>query len=161
MGYDKPVVAPEHREAPTLTDLGGHMKKIALILAIVVAAGAGLLVPAVASAGAPDLWDCPDFEFQEDAQAVFDQFPGDPYRLDDDNDGIACEGLPSRGSTGTTLPPSAAPSSATPVGGVQTGFGGTAPDGDSANLTPIMAVIALGLVSGGGFIAFRRRTHAA
>ena len=154
-------MAPEHREAPTLTDLGGHMKKIALILAIVVAAGAGLLVPAVASAQDPDLWDCSDFEFQEDAQAVFDQVPGDPYGLDDDNDGIACESLPSRGSTGTTLPPSAAPSSATPVGGVQTGFGGTAPDGDSANLTPILAVIALGLVSGGGFIAFRRRTHAA
>jgi hypothetical protein len=43
-----------------------------------------------------DLYDCPDFDFQEDAQRIYDQDPSDPYGLDGDNDGIACEDLPSR-----------------------------------------------------------------
>ena len=39
--------------------------------------------------------DCKDFRSQEEAQAYFDaQGPGDPDRLDRDNDGIACETLP-------------------------------------------------------------------
>jgi len=45
-----------------------------------------------------DLYDCPDFDFQEDAQRIYDQDPSDPYGLDGDNDGIACEDLPSRGA---------------------------------------------------------------
>ncbi len=139
------------------------MKKLALSLAIVTA-GAALLFPAVASAGG-DTQNCDDFEFQEDAQAEFDRDPSDPNRLDEDDgpdDGIACENLPSRGSTRTTSlpagPGAAAGSSATPVGGVQTGLGGTA---DDPNLAPLMAVIALGLASGAGFIAIRRRTQPA
>lgn len=36
--------------------------------------------------------DCKDFADQAAAQAVFDAHPGDPYRLDRDNDGVACEG---------------------------------------------------------------------
>jgi hypothetical protein len=35
--------------------------------------------------------DCPDFATQADAQVAFDSAPGDPERLDADNDGIACE----------------------------------------------------------------------
>jgi hypothetical protein len=35
--------------------------------------------------------DCPDFASQADAQAAFDAVPGDPERLDADDDGIACE----------------------------------------------------------------------
>jgi hypothetical protein len=48
-----------------------------------------------------DRYDCPDFDFQEDAQRIYDQNPSDPYGLDDDNDGIACESLPSRGDSPT------------------------------------------------------------
>lgn len=45
------------------------------------------------------------FQFQEDAQDVFNQDPSDPNGLDgNDNDGLACESLPSRG---TTTPPPA------------------------------------------------------
>src|SRR3712207_3715652 len=58
---------------------------------------AGVLVTAVLSLGftgtanaAPDR-DCPDFASQAAAQAAFDAVPGDPERLDADNDGIACE----------------------------------------------------------------------
>ncbi len=35
--------------------------------------------------------DCKDFATQEEAQRVFDAYSGDPYRLDKDKDGIACE----------------------------------------------------------------------
>jgi hypothetical protein len=45
-----------------------------------------------------DLYDCPDFDYQEDAQRIYDQDPSDPYGLDGDDDGIACEDLPSRGA---------------------------------------------------------------
>lgn len=40
--------------------------------------------------------DCADFAFQEDAQAVLDADPSDPFRLDRDRDGVACEALPHR-----------------------------------------------------------------
>src|SRR4051794_5013527 len=60
------------------------------------------LAPAGAqSVGDGDLNDCSDFTYQEDAQAQL--LPGDPYRLDADNDGIACEELPHRPET--TAPP--------------------------------------------------------
>jgi hypothetical protein len=39
-------------------------------------------------------YDCSDFQYQEDAQAQL--LPGDPYGLDADHDGIACENLPPR-----------------------------------------------------------------
>lgn len=46
--------------------------------------------------------NCDDFQFQEDAQAHMEAHPGDPDNLDgNDNDGLACETLPSR-RTGTT-----------------------------------------------------------
>ncbi len=66
-----------------------------------------LLIPAVlgatallawspAGASAADL-DCADFSNQAEAQEHL--YPGDPYRLDGDNDGIACEDLPCPCST--------------------------------------------------------------
>lgn len=82
----------------------------------VILAGFSLFGPAsiaFALAEAPAIADlnCKrDFKFQEDAQAVFDQDRSDPHNLDDDDDGIACETLPKRGSSATetitpTLPP--------------------------------------------------------
>lgn len=35
--------------------------------------------------------DCKDFVDQEEAQRVFDAYPSDPFKLDRDKDGIACE----------------------------------------------------------------------
>ena len=35
--------------------------------------------------------DCADFDSQADAQAALEEKPGDPERLDADDDGIACE----------------------------------------------------------------------
>ena len=40
-------------------------------------------------------FDCVDFEFQEDAQEVYDEDRSDPYNLDPSGDGVACSSLPS------------------------------------------------------------------
>jgi hypothetical protein len=67
-----------------------------------------LFLISVASASAVD-YDCEDFETQEEAQEYL--LPGDPYGLDGDNDGVACEDLPSGGGGegggggGTVKPP--------------------------------------------------------
>lgn len=53
-----------------------------------------LLALAPSSAAALD-YDCADFATQEEAQEYL--LPGDPYNLDGDDDGIACEDLPSDG----------------------------------------------------------------
>jgi len=67
--------------------------KIALLLTL----GAGALwACAPSEAQAFDL-DCADFANQREAQEQL--LPGDPYRLDGDNDGIACEDLPCPCST--------------------------------------------------------------
>lgn len=49
-----------------------------------------LVAPASASAGTD--YDCADFANQAEAQEYL--LPGDPYRLDGDSDGVACEDLP-------------------------------------------------------------------
>jgi hypothetical protein len=53
-----------------------------------------------------DLYDCADFTYQEDAQAVYDQDTSDPYGLDGlpgeayaGIQGVPCEELPQRGTT--------------------------------------------------------------
>jgi hypothetical protein len=44
--------------------------------------------------------NCGDFDTQEEAQAVLDEDPSDPNNLDGDNDGVACESLPSEADSG-------------------------------------------------------------
>jgi len=39
--------------------------------------------------------DCVDFDFQEEAQKVYDEDRSDPYNLDPSGDGVACSSLPS------------------------------------------------------------------
>lgn len=56
---------------------------------------AGVSGSALAAKSPLDIYNCSDFRYQEGAQSVFDDDPSDPNRLDGDNDGIACEGLPS------------------------------------------------------------------
>ena len=91
------------------------LDRTALVVLAVLMMAAGALVAhmtwdSVPSAYAQeDLYDCPDFEYQEDAQAVYDQDPSDPHGLDgppvegfDGDPGVACEELPRRGGGGTT-----------------------------------------------------------
>jgi hypothetical protein len=40
--------------------------------------------------------DCVDFDFQEEAQEIYNQDPSDPFNLDPNGDGFACSSLPSR-----------------------------------------------------------------
>jgi hypothetical protein len=49
-------------------------------------------------------FDCVDFEFQEEAQEVYDQDPSDPYNLDPNGDGFACSSLPSSGPKVSRVP---------------------------------------------------------
>jgi hypothetical protein len=94
-------------------------------VAVLAAGSLSLGFASVGGAGG-DL-DCPDFQFQEDAQDVLNQDPSDPNGLDanagpaDGNDqaggdGIACESLPSRGSApAPEADPEPAPRPATPT----------------------------------------------
>ncbi len=41
--------------------------------------------------------NCSDFASQEEAQLVLEAFSGDPFRLDGNKDGIACQSLPKSG----------------------------------------------------------------
>jgi len=62
--------------------------------------------PATAAQAQEDLYDCADFATQEEAQAVYNQDPSDPYGLDgpigeasDGEAGIACEELLDNGGS--------------------------------------------------------------
>lgn len=86
----------------------GKMKHTKILLLCAIGALSALAL-APSGASAVD-YDCEDFATQEEAQEYL--LPGDPYRLDADDDGIACEDLPSGGggesgggSTGTAPPP--------------------------------------------------------
>ncbi|OLZ59744.1 excalibur calcium-binding domain-containing protein [Amycolatopsis keratiniphila] len=81
----------------------------------VILAGFSLFGPAsvaFALAEAPAIADlnCRDFQYQEDAQAELEKDRSDPHNLDDDNDGIACETRPKRGTaTSKTITPAPVP----------------------------------------------------
>src|SRR5687768_1446433 len=76
--------------------------------------------------------DCSDFSTQQEAQAFFEaNQPGDPHNLDADNDGKACESLPSSGGGGSSGSGSTSGGGSqvgeVPAGAVETG--GTSTDG--------------------------------
>ncbi|MCI3278281.1 excalibur calcium-binding domain-containing protein [Streptomyces cylindrosporus] len=107
--------------------------------------------PAAVAAHAKADLDCNNFTYQEDAQAVFNSLPGDPYRLDEDNDGIACEWLRHRSSTTSTASPTTAP-----LRGVNAGLGGsTGPAGFEVVGGVGLTVVGLGLAA--GHLMLRRR----
>ncbi len=86
--------------------------------------------PDTAAQAQEDLYDCEDFATQEEAQAVYNQDPSDPYGLDgpigtasDGEAGVACEELldnggspsiPTATSTATSTASSTATASPTP-----------------------------------------------
>ena len=78
------------------------MRRLLLLTALCMV-GALVFAPA---ALAQDEFDCADFETQEQAQAVYNEDTSDPSGLDEDDgadDGIACETLPSGGSTASPM----------------------------------------------------------
>lgn len=89
------------------------MKSLVSGVLVVLAVGIVLAAHSPSRAAAADL-DCADFSSQAEAQESL--LPGDPYGLDGDNDGIACEDNPCPCSTSTegggsieTGPPSPPP----------------------------------------------------
>jgi Excalibur calcium-binding domain. len=87
-----------------------HLSRRARAAAFAAALSTALVVGMAGTAVAVETnLNCSDFDFQEDAQAVFDADPDDPNGLDGGQsgapDGIACESLPSRvGSSVPTTP---------------------------------------------------------
>jgi hypothetical protein len=75
--------------APTTMDRGPR-KLVAALASAVLAMLAILLIVRSEPARAAD-YDCSDFSTQAEAQGYL--LPGDPYRLDGDGDGVACESL--------------------------------------------------------------------
>ncbi len=60
----------------------------------------GALIPSTKTFSFPSVksrpnqdYDCKDFSNQAEAQRILNAYPGDPFRLDLDRDGIACESL--------------------------------------------------------------------
>ena len=106
--------------------MGNTVLKVAVVVLVLAAVATARITheqivhsstPAQAQTG--DRYDCGDFRFQEEAQAVYDQDPGDPYGLDEDEpspeNGIACESLPSTDAT-SNPPSSASPASSASPG---------------------------------------------
>jgi hypothetical protein len=73
------------------------MKKFAILRASTALAGSGVAVSST-PAWAID-YDCSDFSTQGEAQQYL--LPGDPYGLDADGDGTACDSLPAGGGGGS------------------------------------------------------------
>jgi len=113
--------------------------------------------PLAGVAVAQDL-NCSDFSTQAQAQAVYDQDPSDPNRLDTDNDGVACEALPggAPGSAENGTNTGDQDTGAAPSGGVEAGAGGTATGDDSGLLVPVGLAGGAVLVAG-GVVLIRRR----
>ena len=120
------------------------------------------------SAAAQQDLNCDDFATQEEAQAEFNRDPSDPNGLDgNDNDGIACESLPSGSSGGGggegagsgTIGRSSggSDSGGTPRGGVETGAGGTASQDSGASSWGWFAVVGAAAVTAGGVRLRRTR----
>jgi hypothetical protein len=114
---------------------------------------AGMSVPLAGTAlAAPDR-DCADFASQADAQAAFDAVPGDPERLDGDNDGQACEKYAYARSGGGQVATS-------PRGGVAAGDGSSS-TGDAGALPYLLGGLAFAAAGGAAFGARRAaRGHA-
>ncbi len=103
--------------------------------------------------------DCPDFPSQAAAQAAYDAVPGDPERLDGDDDGIACEDhayAPASSTTGSTT--GGGQVSTRPAGAVAAGDGSSSSDEASA-LPYVLGGVAL-TAAGGAAIAARRSSRA-
>ena len=121
-----------------------------------------VLVVMAPAAMAQDEFNCDDFTTQEGAQDQLDATPGDPHNLDDDDDGIACEGLPSAGDDGASDDGGAGEDAdreqrgQLPAGGVATGGGGT-----SASGLPLLQLLAGtgGALTAAGLTAMTIRTR--
>ena len=127
---------------------------------------AGVLVTAVLTLGttgtanAATDRDCPDFASQAEAQAAFDAVPGDPERLDGDDDGQACEEYAyAAASTSSSSTAGTGSSQVTtrPAGAVAAG------DGSASETSSVLPFVLGGTAlaaAGGAAVAARRSFRA-
>lgn len=126
-----------------------------MLLAAFCAALVLAMAPAVMAQSADT--DClTDYATQEEAQAVYNQDPSDPNGLDDDDDGIACETLPSGGTSAAPQPQSqyAPTTAAEAIDEVTPSTTTTTPLPDTGG--PSLALLAGALLIGAG-LTLRRR----
>jgi hypothetical protein len=130
------------------------------------AALAGAATLTVASPASADHLNCSDFDSQEAAQSVYDADPSDPNGLDgNDDDGLACESLPSGGSALTSgeisdLHATSGGSDEDDAddSGMVMPRGGVAAGGGSAGVdTGMLAAGGAALLAAGGVMVYRRR----
>ncbi|MCZ2821073.1 hypothetical protein O2V63_12090 [Modestobacter sp. VKM Ac-2977] len=116
---------------------------------------AGISIPMAGTALAADVYNCDDYAYQEDAQAVFDQDTTDPNQLDDDDDSLACETLPSRGTSaaGDTDDDDDAQVTTRPSGSVAAGDGSSA--AEASALPYVLGGLAFAGASGAAVAARR------
>ena len=101
-----------------------------------------------------DRRDCSSFLTQAGAQEYFAQHPGDPDKLDPDDDGVACEELPA-GVRSPNVPAAAgSEGTSTTVGATTTTTRLVRTGSDEG---PSMAMAALLIGTGGAFVAIGRR----
>jgi len=130
--------------------------------ALAVVLAAGISAPLTGTALAADR-DCPDFSSQAEAQAAYDAVPGDPERLDSDNDGEACE---SYDYSAVAAPaPAPAPADATPAPQVAARPAGAVAAGDGSSdsgstLPYILGGLAFAGAGGAAMAARRSRSNA-
>ncbi|MFD6415656.1 excalibur calcium-binding domain-containing protein [Streptomyces sp. NPDC060194] len=147
-------------------------------IAAAAALTAAVTVPSVGAASAVDR-DCKDFSSSAAAQEYFDTKPGDPDRLDRDNDDLACEDYrgpwkPAGADTDPTEGPAGTGTDGTgrtsgevmaevaddyadaPKGGVEAGGGGLAKGGSDTALVTGLG-LAGALAAAGGAVVLRRR----
>ena len=126
---------------------------------------AGVLVTAVltlattGTANAATDRDCPDFASQAAAQAAFDAVPGDPERLDANDNGIACENedYAAAPATGSAAASDSSQVTTRPVGAVAAGDGSASEDG---SVLPFVLGGAALAAAGGAAVAARRSARA-
>lgn len=124
--------------------------------AAVAVLGAGLSLPLAGTAVAADL-DCADFATQAEAQAALVADPGDPNRLDADDDGQACEDHVFGSVSSTSAPTPGSQVAARPVGAVAAGDGSTVTEERSA-LPYVLGGLAFA-GAGGAAVAARRSSR--
>ena len=118
-------------------------------------------VPGASADHSTDRRNCSDFLTQAGAREYFAQHPGDPDRLDPDNDGIPCEELPAgvQGSPATTVATGGGATAATVQATTTTARDKLVMTGSEAG--PMTAIAALLVSSGAALVAVgraRRRT---
>ena len=138
-----------------------------LLLAALAMVATLVFAPAVLAQD-PSTYNCDDFATQAEAQEFL--LPGDPYILDADDDGTACDELPPGGGGDSTATPSASPIASTtggPLTPLPSASGSALTQGIASTAAPsasvlpetggpaaAISIVSLALIVGTGIMAF-------